>query len=87
MKIRNEDVQVSTGRRGGIECVDVIRETGRTYIVMTGEPRKSRLLPRQLRKLQGYVKTYDGESLCNGNGLNCPVASLDKVPAALVPRR
>lgn len=67
--------------------VDVIRasETGRIYIVMIGEPRKSRLLLRQARKLRGFVKTYDGESLCKGNGLNCPVASLDKTSAALNP--
>jgi len=51
--------------------VDVIRarETGRTFIVMIGEPRKSRLLLRQARKLLSFVKTYGGKSLCNGNGL------------------
>jgi hypothetical protein len=65
--------------------VDVIRarETGRTDIVMIGEPRKSRLLLRQARKLLSFVKTYVGKSLCNGNGLNCPVTSLDKISAAL----
>jgi len=57
-----------------------------------GEPRKSSLLLRQVRKLQGYVKTYDGESLCNGSGFNCLVESLGKISASLnrlvlLPRR
>ena len=59
------------------------RVTGKTCIVMTGEPHKRLLLLRQVRKLRGYVKPYDGESLWNGNGLNCPMASLDKMSAAL----